>query len=172
MTRFVPSGVVLKGSCQEGASLGRRILQDLGWRGFLVVDSLDLVGRQVLVENLLQGIGIGRRTRSHEVESFADFAPHQLLLRHFVVSSELDDVIEQLEEVDDEIAHFGFGVEIGATLLVKHPEIVDELLIFGSAINYVFPLRRSHDAGGCGRDGGPSRYLGFRWRVAQVLTRG
>lgn len=57
-----------------------------------------------------------------------------------------DDVIEQLEQVDSEIAHFGLGVKIRAPLLVEDAQFLDELFIFGGAVDRVLDggFRRCH----------------------------
>lgn len=100
------------------------------------MDGPDLISGKVPVTSSLQSeadtsvVGI-------ETKLVGSAAPKQLLSRELVVPTLLDNVLECLQEVQTLVSDLGLWVELGAALGVKLSELVDELLIFGGAVDGV-----------------------------------
>lgn len=128
---------------QERAALGRCVFEDLGrWRG-LVMDGANLVGGKVLVVGGLKTEGSGCLVGGTDSKLGADPAPGQLLVGDPVIAAALNDVVEDLQKIKLVRGDLGLWVEPGSSLGVEFSQLVDELLVLGSAINNVLggPLR-------------------------------
>lgn len=117
------------------------------------MNGFDLVRSEVLVENLFESVGISGGIVTHQSQSLAHLPPHELLVRHLVVAAMGDNVLEELEQIYGDVAHFGLRVEVSSALLVEGAQFLDELLILGSAVDRMLD-------GGFG-----SRSHVWRWRA-------
>lgn len=131
---------------QDAAASGGQIFKDFGGRWSLVINSADLVGGEVFVIEGLQGEGCSSRVMAVYSKLGQDFAPCQLLFRDLIVSSMLDNAIEELVEIDVGGINLGFGVEPGASVCVEFPELCDKIFVLRSSVNEVFgnPVGRRH----------------------------
>lgn len=91
---------VLQCPRQKTTTFSSRVLENLRWRRFLVVNRLDLIGGQIFVEEGLQAESSCWRVAGHQSKILAHPTPSQLLVRNSIVASVLYNVIEKLEQVD------------------------------------------------------------------------
>lgn len=101
------------------------------------MDGSDFVSCQVPVVGTLQNEADLILIVSFDAKFKCHVLPEQLFVRDLVVTTIVDNIVEDLEEVDLAVSNLGLGVKLSASFLVEFPELVDEGLILGGAINGV-----------------------------------
>lgn len=139
--RFGGSGLlpacveVFQCSGEQRAAFRSHELQNLGRRRFSVVNRLDLPRSEVLIEDLLQGICVGRRIGPRQAQAITHLAPLQLLFGYLVVAAIFQNQVEELQKVDGEVSHLGFRFERRASCFVEILQLGYEFIVLGSAID-------------------------------------